>query len=202
MSETKTIKNPSPLVLAVLALDEHFSELSRLGSRIDETDLKSNFDFEQSERLITRFAEAGQAVSVDIAGFVAALNEARKEAEAVAQKVTVKAELLKARKDEVQEKMVQFQNLSGKVSQLNESLMAFKRDEGSVLTDADRTQLANRLAEVEFQIQSLIDEASALKEVGQNARIKVLEQNADSMRQALLAVSLKLSAVRPSTLVN
>ncbi len=74
MSETKTIKNTSPLVLSVLALDEHFSELNRLATRIDEIDLKSNFDFEQSEKLIALFAEAGQAISVDIAHFVTVFN--------------------------------------------------------------------------------------------------------------------------------
>ena len=202
MSESKTIKNPSALVLAVLALDEHFSELARLGQRIDEMDLKSNFDFEQSERLMSFFAEAGQGVAGDIAAFVAALNIARAEAESVAERVTVKADLLQQRKNEVEQKMSQFQTLSHKVSLLNESLMSFKRPEGEVLTDADRAQLATRLSELEFQIQTLVGEAQVLKEIGQASKIKILEQNADSMRQALLAVSQKLGSVRPHTPIN
>src|SRR5688500_13811499 len=95
--ETKTIKNPSPLVSAVLTLDEHFADLNRLSARIEEIDLKSSFDFEQSERLITHFAETGNAITTDINQFVAALNEARTQAEAVAEKVAAKADQLRAR---------------------------------------------------------------------------------------------------------
>lgn len=198
MTEAKTIKNPSPLVLAILALDGNFSELTRLGARIDEMDLKSNFDFEQSERLINLFAEAGQAISTDIATFITVLNAAREQAETSAQKVAVKAEQLKVRKNEVQQKMNEFNVLSGKVSQINESLMSFKMPEGQSLTDEDRARLSMRLSEVEMQIQTMINEAQALKEVGQNSKIKVLEQNADSMRQTLIAVSQKLSTILPT----
>jgi hypothetical protein len=198
MSDTKIIKNPSPLVLSILTLDEHFSEMARLSARIDEMDLKSNFDFEQSERLINLFAECGQAVSGDIANFVAVLNEARESTETAAQKVAIKADQLKERRDEVQEKMSQFQSLSGKVSQLNETLLAFKKPQGETLNDEDRAQLALSLTDIESKLQSLIIEAQELKEVGQHSKIKILEQNADSMRQTLIAVSQKLTSIKPT----
>ncbi len=197
MSETKIIKNPSPLVLSILALDEHFSEMARLAGRIDEMDLKSNFDFEQSERLINLFAECGQAVSGDIAKFVAVLNEDREKTELAAQKVAIKADQLKERKDEIQEKMAHFHVLSGKVSQLNETLLTFKKPQGETMTDEDRALLATNLGDIELKIQTLILEAQELKEVGQQSKIKILEQNADSMRQTLIAVSQKLISVKP-----
>jgi hemerythrin superfamily protein len=195
MPESKTIKNPSPLVLAVLTLDEHFSELSRLSNRIDEIDLKSNFDFEQSERLITRFAEAGQAISEDIGQFVKVLNETREQAEQAAQKVSAKADLLKVRKEDMQVKMERFHLLSEKVRQLNQSLVQFKRPAGETLTEQDKTELKTRLGDMSSQLQALIEEAQILKEVGHESKMKVLEQNAESMRQSLIAVSQKITGM-------
>jgi hypothetical protein len=193
--ETKTIKNPSPLVQAVLALDEHFADLNRLASRIDEIDMKSNFDFEQSERLIRHFAETGNEITHDISRFVAVLNEARAQAEAAATKVAEKADFLKGRKDDVQEKLSRFQVLSDKVSLLNESLLQFKRPEGEALSDQDRMELKSRLGEIAGELQGLIDEAEALKNVGTESKIRTLEQNADAMRQSLMAVRQKISGL-------
>jgi uncharacterized coiled-coil DUF342 family protein len=181
--------------LAILKLDEHFSDLSRLGARIDEIDMKSNFDFEQSERLIMLFAQAGQAVSEDIAEFVAVLNESRTTAEAAAQKVAGKADQIRARKEDIQQKMSRFETLSEKVNQLNQSLMQFKRPTGEALSQDEQTQLKAQLAAIGNQLQILIEEAQELKSVGQEAKIKVLEQNAESMRQSLIAVSQKISGL-------
>lgn len=195
MSDSRTIKNPSPLVLAVLALDEHFSDLKRLSARIDEIDMKSNFDFEQSERMINLFAETGQAISGDIANFVDVLNEARAEAELAAQKVSLKAEQLKVRKEEIQSKMTRFHSLSEKVGQLNETLLHFRRSPGEALSEQDRAELKVRLAEIASQLNGLIDEAQELQNVGHDSKIKILEQNADSMRQSLIAVSKKIDTM-------
>jgi hypothetical protein len=192
MTEAKKIKNPSSLVLSVLTLDEHFSELKRLSERIDEMDLKSNFDFEQSEKLINRFAEAGQNISNDIVLFVNELNEARTQAETAAQKVAAKAELLKAKKEDNQQKLSRFEALSQKVSQLNEKLVQFRPADEQNLSEAERTEIKSRLLEIRGQLDSFIEEAEVLKDIGYQSKIKVLEQNADSMRQTLIAVGKKI----------
>ena len=43
-------------------------------------------------------------------------------------------------------------------------------------------------------VDAIFEEAQKLKEEGQNSKIKVLEQSADSLRQSLVAISQKLSA--------
>lgn len=161
MTETKTIKNPSPLVLAALALDEHFTNLKRLAGRIDEIDMNSDFDVKQSEKLILHFSENGQAVSGDIHRFVTALNEARHDAELAAQKVAIKADELKLRKENVQEKMIQFEALVKKVTRINEALIQFKPQGGTVLTDQERLELKSYLSEISGQLNGLIEEAEA-----------------------------------------
>lgn len=195
MPETKILKNPSPLVLAVLTLDEHFSELNRLATRVDEIDLKSNFDFEQSEKLITRFAEAGQAISEDIVHFVNILNQTREQAELAAQKVSAKADILKGRKTDIQSKMERFQVLSDKVSELNRSLMQFQRPAGEALSPDEISEMKVHLTGISEQLQPLIEEAQELKNIGYDSKLKTLEQNAESLRQSLIAVSQKISGI-------
>lgn len=195
MSDTKTIKNPSALVLAVLTLDAHYADLKRLAERIEEIEMKSNFDFEQTERLLNHYAETGQAISQDIALFVQVLNETRTDAEAAAAQVAAKAEQLKVRKEDIQEKMNRFHALSAKVTELNSSLVEFRKPEGENFSDADRELLKGRLAEVAGKIGGLVAEAEQLKDLGRESKIKILEQNADSMRQSLLAVEKKIGGL-------
>ena len=67
MSKINKNKTASPLVQSVIALDNYFSELIRLGARIEDTDMKSNFDFEQdrnSGRESTRAAQAANLIEL------------------------------------------------------------------------------------------------------------------------------------------
>ena len=192
MSDVK-IKNPSPLVRAVLALDAHFSDLVRLGAKIESLDMESNFDFEQAQRQIDHFAKAGQGGSGEVILMSNALNVARARAEAAAQIVTVKAEQLAARKIEVQTRMEEFRELGEKVKDLSVSLQRLHRPEGADVSDEDRARMAMRLAEVEMQIQPLIEKAKFLKKEAQASNIRILEQSADSLGQSLLAISQKLT---------
>ena len=100
MSETIKIKDATPFVQSVLTLDAHFSELSRLSARIDEMDMKSDFDIAQMRKLMNRFSECGQSVSEDIVALATQLNESRARAEAAAEVVAQKAVLLQARQSE------------------------------------------------------------------------------------------------------
>ncbi len=195
MNEAKTIKNPSQLVLTVLTLDEHFGELKRLSDRISELELKSHFDFEQAEKMIRHFSEVGQAISTDIALFVNALNEARAEAELAAQKVSIKTEQLKARKENTEDKFSRFEALNQKVAGLNVTIAQFRPSPDKVLSEEERTELKNKLGDVRGQLKSFIEEAEQLKEIGREAKIKILEQNADSMRDTLIAVSKKIDSL-------
>jgi hypothetical protein len=194
MTDSQKIKNPSPLVQTVLALDNYFSELIRLGAKIETMELKSEFDFEQIERLINRFTECGQGVSDEVIQLSTSLNELRTKAEAAAQVVTARAESLHARKNEAQSKMDQLRALGEKVRVLTLSLNDLKKIDGDTATEEERFKISMRLSEFDLQLRPLIEEAQALKEEGQNSRIKVLEQSADSLRQSLLAISQKLGA--------
>lgn len=194
MSDASKLKNPSALVRAVLALDTHFSDLIRLGAKIESLDMESNFDFEQAQRCMDHFAKAGQGVSEEVVAMSQALNEARGQAEAAAQMVAARAELLQSRKNEVNAKMQEFRELGEKVRDLTVSLADLKRPEGEIVTEEDRARLAQRLSIVQLQIHPLIEKAQSLKKEAQTSKMKVLEQSADSLGQSLGAISQKLDA--------
>lgn len=190
------VKNPSAFVQAVLKLDNYFSDLLRLGDRIENLELKSDFDFEQAEKLIKHFAECGEGVSTEVVQMSNALAELRNQAEAAAHLVSARADILQARKEAMQNKMEEFRHLGEKVRELTGSLNTFKFQEGASLSEDERAVLTSRLEEFETQLRPLIEEAHNLKKEGQTSKIKLLEQSADSLGQSLQAVSQKIQSVR------
>ncbi len=91
--------------------------------------------------------------------------------------------------------MSRFESLSQKVGLLNQTLIQFKRPAGETLTNEEIVELKASLANIAGQLQELIEEAQVMKSVGQESKIKVLEQNAESMRQSLIAVSQKINGM-------
>src|SRR5436189_3343146 len=93
-------KRDSPLVQSVLALDNHLTELERVGTKINSTDMTSDFDLEYIQKLMTRFAECGQGISEQVTKLSTELQAAQARAEAVAQGVSSQADLLNIRRNE------------------------------------------------------------------------------------------------------
>lgn len=193
MNDIKKNKDQSPLVQSVLSLDTHFESLKRLSGRIEEIELNSEFDFNQARQLMKRFAESAQAVSTEIVDLANLLNEARVNAEATGKIVAAKAEQMQARQTAEDEKMNSFRTLTGKVTLLNEDLKSLKKDDGEEVSEEDREKIKNKMAEINLQLQPLIEEAITIKNEARASKMKVLEQNADSLSQSLMSVSQKLA---------
>jgi HPt (histidine-containing phosphotransfer) domain-containing protein len=77
---------------------------------------------------------------------------------------------------------------------LGEAMRELKRPPGEVLSKEHRGQLTSRLTELDLQLQPLIEEAHTFKKEAQALKMKVLEQNAESLSQSLTAVRQKLFA--------
>ncbi|WP_413574670.1 hypothetical protein ACLVWU_10610 [Bdellovibrio sp. HCB290] len=190
------IKEPSPLVESVLVLDSYLSEIVRLGDKIQTMDLKSDFDFEQAQKLMNRFAECGQGVSDGVLKLSQNLTKARAKAEKAAEVIAERATLLEARHNLHQQKMQDFSLLGQKVAALTLSLNDLKRPEGSTLTDEDRNNLKTRLADFDTQLEPLIQEAKDLRTSAQESRIKTLEQSTESLVQKLTTVRKQLETFK------
>src|SRR5262249_50373962 len=120
-------KQQSPLVKSVLALDQHLSELDRVGGKINSTDMTADFDVVYVEKLMVRFAECGQGVSAEVANFSEQLQQAQVRAQAVAQGVSSQAELLNKRRAEQNTKLEEFRVLGEKVRELNAVISPYRR---------------------------------------------------------------------------
>jgi hypothetical protein len=186
-------KQQSPLVKSVLALDQHLSELDRVGARINSTDMTGDFDVEYIEKLMARFAECGQGVSVEVANFSTQLQQAQVRAQAVAQGVSGQAELLNKRRTEQNAKLEEFRVLGEKVRELNAVISPFRRQHGEALTAEDRATLASNFPEFEAQLAWLIEELQNLRKSARESRMRALEKNAESLVQTLEAARKKLS---------
>lgn len=186
------LKNPSPLVQAVLSLDSCILELVRLGDKISEMELRSEFDFEQVQKLMNRFTQCGQGVADGVAQLSMSLNEARNLADAAAHRVSMRAEQLQARKNEEQEKMEKLRILTEKMKELTASLNEEKKVDGVPYTQEEKARVSVYLAQFEVQLHPLIEDARCLKLEAQNAKMKILEKSADSLEQSLSAISQKL----------
>ncbi len=192
-------KQDSPLVKAVLALDNYLTELGRVGSKINSTDMTSDFDVEYVQKLMTRFAECGQGVSEEVTTLSMQLHEAQARAEFVAQGVSRQAELFNSRRSEQNEQLEKFRILNEKVRELNAALSQFRRPLGHGLTDEDRAKLTSSVPAVEAQLAVLIEELQNLRQSARDSRMKALEKNAESLAQALQAARKKLRDLGPLT---
>src|SRR5206468_9618247 len=76
-------KRGSPLVRSVLALDSYLSDLERVGTKINGTDMGCDFDGEYIQKLMTRFTECGKGISEEVTNLSTQLREAQARAEAV-----------------------------------------------------------------------------------------------------------------------
>lgn len=202
MKKTSPPKSPTSFVQSVLKLDNHFTELDRLSALIHEIEIKSEFDVSQLRKLMGLFSEHGEAVGVEVAEMAKQLNESRMRAEASAQLVSEKAEELRAYQEKQNSSMEAFQELTAKVQSLNQQLVDLKKPEGEAFSEEEKVQVASRLSQIELQLGPLIEEALRLKEAAHEAKMKSLEQNADSLTQSLMAVRKKIELSTRATLTQ
>lgn len=195
MAKLEAVK--SPLVQSVLALDDHFNALERLGEKIKELPLKSESDQDQMRKMLLRFAEHGQGVSDEVSRLSTNLVEARQRAEAVATEVGKRAEELSGMNATQQEVWDRFRALNEKVMSLNKGISTLKRPPDTELTDEDRIQIAGALKEFDSLFEPLIEESKIIRQEARDKNIKTLEGNADSLTQTLQSVREKIRVLNP-----
>jgi SMC interacting uncharacterized protein involved in chromosome segregation len=176
-------KHDSPLVKSVLALDSYLSELERVGSKINSTDMTSDVDLEYIQKLMARFAECGQGISDEVTNLSTQLREAQARAEEVAKGVSKQAELLKIQRNEQEVRVEEFRVLGEKVRNLTAVISGFRDD---------RAKLIANLPSVESQLDNLIEELQKLRSSARDSRMRALQKNAESLVQSLQAARQKL----------
>jgi chromosome segregation ATPase len=176
----------SPLVKSVLALENYLTEIERVGTKINSTDMTSDVDIEYIHKLMTRFSECAQGVSQEVTNLSTQLNDARTRAETVAQAVSRQADLFNIRTKEQNEQLERFRLLGEKVRELNAAIGQFREDPA---------KLKSNLPAFQAQLAGLIEELQDLRNSARSSRMKALEKNAESLAQTLQAVQKKLSGI-------
>lgn len=195
MSDIIRLKDASPLVQAVLALDQHYSDLIRLGDRIGSCEMKSNFDFEQTQKNLEHFARAGQGVSEQVIALSQALAEVRAKAEQTAHVVAERAQLVGSRQEDVQRKMAEFAQLGEEVRELNVSMQDLKPGNADEMSEEQKRIIQMRLVEFDSRLEPLIAKARALKEEASASKMKELEQSAESLGQKLHVIRERIATL-------
>jgi chromosome segregation ATPase len=181
-------RQQSPLVKSVLALDNYLSELERVGTKINSIDMKSDFDLDYVQKLLTRFAECGQGVTQEVSNLSTQLQESQTRAESIAHAVSRQADLFNVRRSEHNERLEEFRILGDKVRDLNTTISNLRND---------REQLISNLPDFETQLSSLIEDLEKLRSSAKDSRMRALEKNAESLVQTLQVVRKRLRDLNP-----
>jgi hypothetical protein len=186
-------KDLSAFAQAALTLDAEFAQFERLSGELERLEIDSDSGLERGRLLLTRVSECGQRVGVDIQALASALTEAQARAQAAAQAVSVRADLVQARQQQVNVLADRFKALGEMVRAVTEAVGQLKLSGKSELSPEAKGLLAQHLPELESRLGGLIDEALNIKLEARSAQMKGLERDADSMAQSIQAVQKKIS---------
>jgi uncharacterized coiled-coil DUF342 family protein len=196
-STTSPSNEPSLLVKAVQALDSYFSELERLANKIGTMELKTEFDFEQARKLLSRYGECGDGVSNEVLNLSNYLNEARVRSDEMSKAVMSRAEEINSHQTESQKKIEEFRQLGEKVRALTDTISDLRPADDANLSVEERGRLSEKLFNTTKQLDPLIEEAQNLRFHAHQAKMRALEKNADALTQTLQAARQRLSMFKP-----
>jgi hypothetical protein len=174
-------KQDSPLVSSILALQDHLTELERIGGKIMSTDMTSEVDVDFIQKLLTHFAECGQSMSDEVKNLSILLKDAQSRAETMAEAVSRQAKAFNIRRNEQNEYLEKLRLLGGKVRALNASL-----------TGEDGVALKSNIPLLDHELAVLIEELQQMRRSAEASRMTTLEKSAESLAQALQSMQMKL----------
>ncbi|MFL5815342.1 MAG: hypothetical protein ACJ763_17325, partial [Bdellovibrionia bacterium] len=126
------------------------------------------------------------------------LDEARVRAEKAANSVSARATEIQERQQAHDRLSEKFHTLTEMVRKVSTLIAELKKAEGQKMTDEEKAIVTQRLPEFESQLSLLVDEAQKLKNEAQEANMKTLVRNADSLSQTLLSAKRKISSLTPT----
>lgn len=182
---TANDKNSTPFIKAAVALDAEFGRFESLALELDRLNLDSDRGFERGlgileelERCRERFGPASQ----DLAR---TMEESRAKTAAAAELVGKREAEVRGRKEKVDVLLTRYKALGDLVQKVTTAAAQLKAPAAGTISAEDRAVLDARLPELDTQLESLVEQSRILMDDARNANLKVLERNADSLRQSL-----------------
>jgi chromosome segregation ATPase len=182
---------------SALQLDSDFLELERLSGQLERLDVNSDSGLDKAREILAKFGECGNRIGSGVQKLAKELEEARVRAEKAAELVAQRANVVQERQ-QIQDRLSEkFHTLTEMVRKVSQLIGQLKKAEGETMSDDERTQLAQQLPGFDSQLSVLVDEAMKLKVEAQEANMKTLMKNADSLSQTLLSAKRKLGTLSP-----
>lgn len=198
MSSSLQSKVLSSFAEAALKLDSDFIELDQLSGQLERLDLNSDSGLERAKEILGKFGECGARIGDGVQKLAKELEEARIRAEKAAGTVAARAEQVQERQQAHDRLSERFHNLTEMVRKVSALIAELKKAEGEKMSDEEKAIVTQRLPEFESQLTLLVDEAQKLKNEAQEANMKTLVRNADSLSQTLLSAKRKISSLTPT----
>lgn len=191
-------KDLSSFAEAALNLDSDFQTLDRLSGQLERLDLESDSGLERAREILTKFGEAGLRIGDGVQKLAKELEDARIRAEKAANSVSNRATQVQERQQAHERISEKFNALTEMVRKVSSVIAQMKKAEGEPMSAEEKATLKERLPEFDAQLSMLVDEAQKLKQEAQDANMKTLVRNADSLSQTLLSAKRKLGALSPT----
>jgi hypothetical protein len=178
-------KDRSPFVKAAIALDAEFERFERLKGELDRLNLDSDRGYERGLAIMEELEACRERFGPASQELARAMEEARERTALAAQSIGQHEELLKARRERVEALLERYKQLGELVQRVTSAAAALKTPSLCEITPEDRAQLGARLPELDQQLDVLVEQSRILMDEARGAHLKVLERNADSLRQSL-----------------
>lgn len=187
----------SEFAQAALALDKEFLQIERLARELERLSKPSDKGMERAQTLLVEVDASRQRLASQMKVFVHALEAARQRNEAAQSLIAERAAMVEERQREGERLLERFRNLAGMVGQITAASAQVQNINMSELSSDKHAALLSHLPQLGEQLGVLIDEATRLMHDSRLAHSKVLEKNADSLRQRLQSLRQRLSSSAP-----
>lgn len=178
---------------AALALDREFLQIERFARELERLSKPSDKGMERAQTLLAEVEASRERLASQMQIFVKALELARQRNEAAQMIIAERAAMVHERQREGEKLLERFRSLAAMVGQITAANAQFQNVKTSELSPENREALLSHLPQLGEQLGVLIDEATQLMHDSRLAHAKVLEKNADSLRQRLQSLRQRLS---------
>lgn len=180
-----TDKTRSPFVLAAIALDAEFDKFDQLTSELDRLNLDSDRGYERGLAILEELESCRGRFGPASQDLARTMEDARERTAQAAALVGERERLIGVRREKVDALLTRYKQLGELVQRVTTAASQLKTPAAGTISDEDKALLGMRLPELDQQLDVLVEQARLLMDDARETNLKVLERNADSLRQSL-----------------
>ncbi|MBI1860673.1 MAG: hypothetical protein HYR96_07125 [Deltaproteobacteria bacterium] len=182
----------SPFAESALALDGELTQFEKLAAEMERLDLNSDKGMARAGTILTDINNCRTRLESTMNGVVTTLAEAQKRNTQGEATVARNTELFIARKRDADRLMEKLKTIGESVRGLNKTVGEVKITSVETLTPDERVTIVDQINESTNPLDHLVNETSNLVEEARSLNMRLLERNADTLRQSLQSAKNRL----------